>query len=200
MSDAAAFGLADFETVAGFVVDAWSSGVDADWSVPAGTLEWSCLQTAEHTVDCVFSFAFFLASRKEDGYPNFGELHALPGATPADMVEGLKAAIEMLRAVIVAAPATAQATIWRNPSVRVATPSEFASRGALELLLHGFDVCAGLGLTLRPPHDLCGRLLTSTTDYPGCHPYVPSDDPWSDLLARSGRPRPTSEAGNRSLH
>jgi hypothetical protein len=41
-----------------------------------GTLEWSCFKTADHTVDCVFSYAFFLASRRTDRYPPFGELHA----------------------------------------------------------------------------------------------------------------------------
>ena len=146
--------------------------------------------TADHTVDCVFSYAFFLASRKEDGYPNFGELHALPGATPADIVEGLRAVTAMLQAVIMAAPGDARAAIWRDPSVQVGTPPDFAARGALELLLHGHDVCTGLGVTFEPPRDVCARLLRSTSKYPDGHDYVATDHSWSDLLARSGRPRP----------
>ena len=77
-------------------MEAWESGLDRDWSVPAGTLEWSCFTTADHTVDCVFSYALFLASRRQDTYPNFTELHALPGASPADLLYGLRAVCTML--------------------------------------------------------------------------------------------------------
>lgn len=187
---AAAFSVDDFTTLSDLVLASWSRGADRDWSAPAGTLEWSCRQTADHTVDCVFSYAFFLASRKEDGYPAFGVLHALAEATPADLIVGLRAASTMLAAVIVVAPPEARAAIWRHPTVQVGAPPDFAARGALELVLHGHDVCVGLGLPFEPPRQVCARLLGSTTRYPGGHDYRPSADAWSDLLARSGRPRP----------
>ena len=53
----------DFDTISVLVLDSWITGVDLDWSVPAGTLEWSCLYTADHVIDCVFSYA--LSSRHE---------------------------------------------------------------------------------------------------------------------------------------
>ena len=177
----------DFQALSDQVLDAWGSAVDRDWSVPAGTLEWSCLYTAEHTVDCVFSYALFLASRKQDGYPAFGELKALPGATAADMVDGLRASTNLLAATIGAAGPEVRAIIRQRP-VTTAPPGDFAARGGLELILHAHDVCAGLGVPFAPPGDLCRRLFDHTRDWPG-HVVAPepSDDAWADILRRSGR-------------
>jgi hypothetical protein len=181
------FTLADFEQVSDLVIAAWRSGLDADWSAPAGTLEWSCFATADHTVDCVFSYALFLASRCEDDYPPFTELHALPGSTPADLIDGLRAVTTMLAAVIAASPPEARAIIRRRPAPVVAPPQDFAPRGALELILHAHDVCSGLGVPFDPPRDLCQRLYVHTDPWGvGELPHQPGD-PWADLLERSGR-------------
>jgi hypothetical protein len=184
------FTVADFEVVGALVLEAWASAVDLDWSVPAGSLEWSCLQTADHTIDCVFSYALFFASRKQDAYPNFGELHALPGATPSDMIDGLRAVDTMLAAVIATAPPDATAVIFGTADAGLGGPDDFAARGAHELILHGHDVCTGLGLRLDPPRDVCRRLLDHTSRWPRVPPVERTDDPWSDLLERSGRPGP----------
>jgi hypothetical protein len=149
--------------------------------VPAGTLEWSCFKTADHTVDCVFSYAFFLASRKQDWYPNWGELHANDGATPADILDGLRAATELLRATILAAPPDTQAIIKLSPQPTTGDPQDFAARGGHELILHAHDVCTGLDVPFDPPQDLCARLLEHTGG-------EASSDAWRALLERSGRP------------
>src|SRR5687767_3592829 len=96
-----AFSADDFAALAELVINSWDSARDRDWSVPAGSLEWSCWRTAEHTVDCVFSYAFFLASRAQNRYPAFDELRALSEATPDDLVDGMRAAANMLHGVIV---------------------------------------------------------------------------------------------------
>src|SRR5947208_15508833 len=117
-----AFSREDFIALSAIVLDAWQSAASRDWSVPAGTLEWSCWTTADHTVDCVFSYAFFLASRRQDTYPPFGELHALPNATPADIVDGLQAATTMLSAVLATAEREARAGTGILPHARTASP------------------------------------------------------------------------------
>ena len=183
------FTVGDFDELSAVVVAAWRSGVDLDWTGPAGTVEWSCWTTADHTVDCVFSYALFLASRRQDSYPPFGELHALAGATPADLVEGLVAVTTMLSTVIAGADPSERAVILQGPPARTGVPADFAARGALEMVLHAQDVCAGLGVDLDPPAEVCRRLLVHTSGWPFVSPVSPTDDPWSDLLERSGRPR-----------
>jgi hypothetical protein len=64
------FTVDDLYTLTELVAAAWTAGADRDWSVPAGTVEWSCTKTADHAVDCVYAPEFFLASRKQDAYPN----------------------------------------------------------------------------------------------------------------------------------
>jgi uncharacterized protein (TIGR03083 family) len=187
--DSGAFTVADFDRLTLLVLDAWASGLDHDWSVPAGTLEWSCFTTADHTVDCVFSYAFFLASRRQDTYPPFGELHALPGSTPADLLDGLRASATMLSAAITTADPATRAVIGLQPYARNGTPPEFAARGAHEMILHAHDVCSGLGVAFDPPRELCARLRDTTWEWPMGPPTDRTDDPWSDLLERSGRAR-----------
>jgi hypothetical protein len=187
--DARSFSPEDFAALSRLVLDAWRSGVDRDWSVPAGTLEWSCWKTADHTVDCVFSYAFFLASRRQDTYPPFGELHALPNATPTDLVDGLQASATMLSSVIATAEPDARAVIGLWPRAQNGTPRDFAARGALEMILHAHDVCTGLDITFDPPQDVCARLRDYASEWPGQAPLPATDDAWSDLLERSGRAR-----------
>jgi len=179
----------DFADLSALVLDAWQSAADRDWSVPAGTLEWSCWKTADHTVDCVFSYAFFLASRRLNSYPPFGELHAFADATSGDLIDGLRAATTMLSSVIAAADPDAEAVIGLWPRALNGRPVDFAARGALEMILHAHDVCTGLGVVFDPPRDVCLRLRDTTNDWPGQAKLPPTDDPWSDLLERSGRPR-----------
>jgi hypothetical protein len=184
-----AFTREDFADLSVLVLDAWQSAVTRDWSAPAGTLEWSCWTTADHTVDCVFSYAFFLASRRRDSYPPFGELHAQPDATPNDLIDGLRAATTLLSAVIAAADPDVEAVIGLWPYALNGRPADFAARGALEMILHAHDVCTGLGVVFDPPRELCLRLRDTAQAWPGQAQLPPTDDPWSDLLERSGRPR-----------
>jgi len=184
-----AFSPGDFAELTALVLDTWQSAVGRDWSVPAGTLEWSCWTTADHTVDCVFSYAFFLASQRRDSYPPFGELHALDGATPSDLIDGLRAATTMLSAVIEAGDPNVEAAIGLWPFALNGRPADFAARGALEMILHAHDVCTGLGVAFDPPRELCRRLRDTAQDWPGQAQLRPTDDPWTDLLERSGRAR-----------
>jgi hypothetical protein len=179
----------DFAEVSALAIAAWTAGLERDWSAPAGTLEWSCFTTADHTVDGVFSYALDLASGRLDVYPPFCELHALDGATPSDLVNGLLAVCTMLSAVIAAAPADARAVLFGLAQFGHGDPQDFAARGALELILHTYDVCTGLGVPFDPSREMCARLREHTRDWPGVRDTPATDDPWSDVLERSGRPR-----------
>ena len=177
----------DLSKLADSAVVAWQAGLDQDWSVPAGTLTWSCFLTADHTVDCVFSYALFLASRATDAYPPFGEVHALAEATPNDLVNGLVAMTNLLIAIVTTTPPEVRAIIRRHPAPAVGTPEDFAARGAHELLLHTHDICAGLGVPFMPPEPACLRLRDHTAPWPIGPEMAATADPWQDLLRRSGR-------------
>jgi hypothetical protein len=191
------FTVADLEAAGRLVADAWRSARDRDWTVPAGTLTWSCTDTAIHAIDTTLAPAFFLASRRTDDYPGGGWT---PGdaTTPDALAEQLETAARVLGGVVTSAPPDARAIIWRRPAPEVRGPADFAPRGGLELLLHGHDVCAGLGVDLRPPGDACQRLRDHVRDWPYFEPLGTwprlgtAGDAWLDLLRVSGREVPTA--------
>jgi hypothetical protein len=188
------FTVDDLHELSGLVADAWTAGSEGDWSVPAGTLEWSCTRTADHAVDCVYAPAFFLASRRLDAYPGAGgDLTMGERATPAALVESLAIATRILAGVVNDAEPHVRAVIFQRPPA-VAAPADFVPRGALELILHGHDVCAGLQVPFEPPAGLCHRLREHTRPWPmwsyfGGDGLAGTDDPWGDLLTASGRHR-----------
>jgi hypothetical protein len=190
------FTVDDLLELTDLVATAWDSASDHDWTVPAGTVEWSCLATADHAVDCVYAPTFFLASRRTDRYPEFGASMTLgDAATPARLVESLWIATRLLAGVVRDAAPETRAVIFRRPSVIVGAPADFVPRGALELGLHAHDVCAGLGVPFEPTAPLAHRLREHTRPWPMWtlvwKPLGTTDDPWRDLLTASGRTRPT---------
>jgi hypothetical protein len=190
----------DLYELSDLVAAAWTSAADGDWSVAAGTVEWSCLATADHAVDCVYAPAFFLASRKQDGYPDTGlDLTSGPDATVPRLVQSLRIATRILGAVVNEAEPGTRAVIFRNPAVVTAAPEDFPPRGALELILHTHDVCTGLHVPFEPPAGLCLRLREHTRPWP-MWTFVwtelgRTDDPWGDVLTASGRRRQPDRAG-----
>lgn len=186
------FTVDDLERLAEAVASAWADGADRDWSALAGTLDWTCMATAAHTVDTVLAPAFFLASRRTDSYPP-GIWEPGPDPTPAQLVEDLRTATRLTAAVIRATPDDVRSIIWLRPAPEVRPPEDFAPRAGMELALHGHDVCAGLGITLNPPAEAIDRLRNHCVDWPywsSGAPWRPptlAGDPWHDLLVSSGR-------------
>ena len=191
-SGAERFTSADLLQLTYQVGQAWTAGAGRDWSVPAGTMEWSCLRTADHAVDCVYAPAFFLASRRVDEYPDVGfDLTIGAAANPSRLIESLRIATRILVAVVSDADPDVRAVIFRRPQVLVAPAQDFLPRAAVELILHAHDVCTGLRVPFEPPGELCYRLHEHTRPWPmwGSAWTIldHSDDPWADLLRASGR-------------
>jgi hypothetical protein len=186
----------DLHALSGLVAATWTAAADADWSARAGTVEWSCTATADHAVDCVYAPAFFLGSRKIDAYPDVGvDLTLGTRATPRLLVQSLGIATRMLAGVVAEAGPETRAVIFRRPRVLTGAPADFLPRGALELVLHAHDVCAGLRVPFEPPAELCSRLREHTRPWPMWAFAWPdrdlgdTNDPWNDLLVASGRTR-----------
>jgi hypothetical protein len=193
-SGAETFTVDDLFALVDMVASSWLTAADRDWSVPAHTVEWSCLATADHAVDCVYAPAMFLASRRVDAYPEVGlNVQLGPAATPARLVESLGIAAQLLSGVVHDASDDVRAVIFRRPQVIVGAPRDFVPRAAVELILHAYDVAGGLGTAFEPAAEMCRRLREHTRSWPmwGVHwkPLGESDDPWGDLLAASGRAR-----------
>jgi hypothetical protein len=191
------FTTSDLADLSSYVATGWRDSVDLDWSAQAGTVEWSCLRTADHAVDCVWAPVFFLASRRRDRYPDIGAGMAMgEGATPVRLVESLEMATRVLAAVIHDSAPDVLSVIFRWPEILVGAPKDYAPRAAMELILHAHDAALGLGVEFEPDAELCDRLCEHTRPWPMWTVVwdgLPrTGDPWSDLLVGSGRARARS--------
>jgi hypothetical protein len=161
-----------------------SDKADMDWSGPAGTLEWTCWQTADHLVDCLFSYALQLSSRSPGPFLPFQELHALPEATNNDLVSALQGVGELFCDALEAAPDGPCA----GDGLVQLDAEGWAQRGAYELLIHGHDILIGLGDSLAPPSELCSWVLGSEELWMlDTERALRACTPWSALLLGSGR-------------
>ena len=191
------FGIDDLAALSRLVADAWTAAADLDWSVPAEGLDWTCLATADHAVDCVYAPAFFLASRRTDAYPEAGgDLTLGERATPALLVQSLELATRLLVAVARDAPPDTRTILFGGPTPVLGAPVDFLPRAALELALHAHDVCAGLGVAFAVPAGPAARLRDHTRGWAMWErafgsPLPSTADPWADLLRGSGRRPPT---------
>ncbi|MER8187071.1 maleylpyruvate isomerase N-terminal domain-containing protein [Kitasatospora sp. NPDC094015] len=174
----------------------------ADWSVPAGPLEWDCWETTEHLADDLFCYAAQLTTAQSqlDGHVPFELTSRRPGgprnAIAADRTRGTAALLRvldagggLLAAVVRATPAERRA--WHPYGE--SDPEGFAAMGVVEVLVHLDDLALGLGLSWTAPADLCARVLARL------FPDAPTGtDPWPTLRWATGRgdlpghPRPTS--------
>ncbi len=175
----------ELAALADFSIDALTEVVDADWSTRAGVLEWSCWQTVDHMVDCLFSYAMQIGARAQSGYLPFEELHAKLEATPLDLVSGLRSVTALLVAVVRDSPGTVTA----SDGVLELGLAEWCARAAYELVLHTHDVVSGLGRDLDPPMELCRVIMESDALWMLNSEHAKGgSDPWAALLLGSGRP------------
>lgn len=189
------FSCDDLAQLTDTVAAAWTAAAGRDWSVPAGTVEWSCTKTADHAIDCVIAPAAFLASRRTDAYPAGGGWTLGDDATPAALVEALQIVTRLHVALVSTTPSDVRAILWRRPAPHIAPPADFVPRAALELALHAHDVCAGLGVEFAPPADVAMHLRDHTREWPfwssdtiaGWSALTDDPDAWADLLRASGR-------------
>ncbi|MEV7603730.1 maleylpyruvate isomerase N-terminal domain-containing protein [Kitasatospora sp. NPDC089797] len=164
---------------------------DADWSRPAGTLDWSCWDTVEHLADDLFAYAAQLApARPPRGrYVPFVATRGFPGgpnnvvrADPAAGVPGLLEVLDASGGLMVAVARFAPPDARAHHPWGLADPGGFTAMSLVETLVHLHDVARGLGLPWEPPADLCTRALTRLfPDVP------PATAPWPTLLWATGR-------------
>ncbi|MFI6848326.1 hypothetical protein ACIBJD_27430 [Kitasatospora sp. NPDC050467] len=166
---------------------------DADWSRPAGAVDWDCWATVEHLADDLIAYAAQLGPQTPplDRYVPFLSVRHFPGgpnsfvfaqreAGPAGLVQVLEASGALMVAMArTAAPEARAYHPWG-----IADPAGFTAMSLVEALVHLHDVAEGLGLPWQPPADVCHRTLARL------FPDVPLDaaaGPWPTLLWATGR-------------
>ncbi|MFF8288208.1 hypothetical protein ACF068_03100 [Streptomyces sp. NPDC016309] len=163
----------------------------SDWDAPAGSLEWTCWETAEHLADDLFAYAAQLGPERPplDGDVPFLWEPRRPGGpanvTYADRKAGVAGLLQVLEACGAMLAAMARVT---PPEARahhvygVSDAEGFAAMGVVETLVHGYDIAQGLGLPWEPAPGLCRRALARL------FPDAPADTPaWPTLLWATGR-------------
>jgi uncharacterized protein (TIGR03083 family) len=172
------------QAAAAAVVAALRPGIDADWSVTAGDLEWSVDRTITHMTGAPARYAFYLSSRSTR-YVAVSTGRPLEDATRQERLEAIEACAAALAGVAAASPPDAfgfHVSGMRNAE-------EFLAMACEELLVHTYDVARGLGLPYDPPEELC--LLVIEQSHPGQDEQRPV---WPLLLWLNGR-RHTATTG-----
>ncbi|MEW9549353.1 maleylpyruvate isomerase N-terminal domain-containing protein [Nonomuraea sp. NPDC050783] len=181
----------DLLRVVRLAVDLLATAPAVAWDRRAGSLEWTCRETADHLADDLFAYAAQLGPRRPplDGYVPFAvsgrregapveTIRTRPEAGPDGVLQVVEACGALLAAMVrTAAPGTRAYHGFGNSD-----PEGFAAMGLVETLVHTYDLAEGLGLTWTPPGDVCARVLDRL------FPAAPRDaDPWPALLWATGR-------------
>ena len=150
--------------------------VDRDWSIRAGLLEWTCLETVGHIADALGFYMAHLASRATEWLKFDIVPHG--DATNVHILRLVEAIGSAFAHVLEATPPDAYAFhhsgMWDKTG--------FAAMGCLESLVHTGDVAAGLEITFDAPRDLCRRVVDQL--FVGA---PPDQDPWRTLWWATGR-------------
>jgi len=104
-----------------------------------------------------------------------------PDAPPDGVLDFLEASGRILAAVVRAS----QDDVRVFHPYGIADPAGFAAGGCVEGLIHGYDIAAGLGVTVQPPQDLCERILARLFQHHAAE-FV-DVDPWLALRWVTGR-------------
>jgi uncharacterized protein (TIGR03083 family) len=155
---------------------ALTPALEANWDVPAGTLDWTCRQTLDHIANTMMFYATHLATRARERRPPVR--NGDPSLPPAGLLSAAEAAAAILADVVRAAP---PGTRGFHPA-GLADATGFIAMGCTEIMVHTADVAAGLGLAFAPPADLPARVLRRI------FPWVSAEgDAWAALLWACGR-------------
>jgi hypothetical protein len=148
----------------------------ADWSVPAGDLDWSCREAGGHIADDLFSYASQVIAQPTHGYLPI-EAAIEERATPG----------ELLDCIVMCGDLLALAVTSTSPDARsfhpcgTSDPEGFAAMGILEVLVHAHDIATGLDVPWTPPGGLCLDVLERL------FPDAPAGPPTAVLLWCTGR-------------
>ncbi len=126
---------------------------DDDWQRRAGTLEWTCWQTAAHVAHDLAAYAGQVAGRAAAGYLPC-DLVVAPDAAAREVLHVVAAWGRLLRTAVAGAGAGPVAWHWG-----MSDASGFAAMGVGEVLAPTYDITQGLGVAWRPPEPLSALVV-----------------------------------------
>ncbi|TMR10155.1 hypothetical protein ETD86_40690 [Nonomuraea turkmeniaca] len=181
----------DLDEAVRLALDVLRQAPDDAWEGKAGSLEWTCWETAEHLADDLFAYAAQLGLRTPplDRYVPFALISRRQGG-PTETIRadleagptGLLQVLDACGAMLAAMVRTTPPGIRGHHGFGASDPEGFAAMGLVETLVHTHDLAEGLGLSWTPPRDMCARVLARL------FPDAPGDtDPWATLLWATGR-------------
>ena len=127
--------------------------VRRDWSIEAGTVAWSCFETAAHVSNDLLRYAGQIVGQPRQGYLRF-HVRAASDATPSDLLDMMHMAGGLLALAV--ETADSGSTAWHYGPT---DPTGFAAMGVGETILHTFDIASGFGIDWTPLPDLCEFVL-----------------------------------------
>ncbi|KUF19936.1 acetyltransferase [Streptomyces silvensis] len=155
-----------------------------DWTTPAGGLEWSCLDTAEHIVSDFTAYAAQLTGRTAGTGTYVPMEIRLDAGTGADgAVRCVEASAGLLAAVVRTTPPGVRG--WHPFPYGSADAAGFAAMGVVELVLHTYDILRAFAVPYEPPAGLPAAVLAR--QFPHVPPARDGEDPWRVLLWATGR-------------
>jgi hypothetical protein len=182
MSDAAVRAQ-DVEEAVAASLAALRSAAGKDWSVPARPTTWSCRFTLEHVAEDLTIYGLQLAAGATEAYLPI-ETKIEDTADPAEAVEGLSAVCQVFQTLLRVAPEGA--TGWHPYGV--ADAGDTAAMGVIELMVHTWDICQGLGVEWAAPQEPSRRVLDRVfLDVDRADPALSGVDSWRTLLWATGR-------------
>ena len=148
---------------------------EVDWQVPAGSLEWSCWETAAHVAHDLLAYAGQVAARATVGYLPF-DLVIAPEAAPREVLGVVSACGRLLSSAVANAGPGPVAWHWG-----MSDAAGFAAMGVAETLVHTYDITQGLEVAWLPPEPLCQLVVDRLL------PRSPPGRPTEVLLWATGR-------------
>ena len=172
----------DLDSAVDVVAAMLTAAIDADWSIPAGPVTWSCAETVEHMGKVGVHYAAQLAVGAETVHVRvMAEPH--PEGTNARRSQFLQAGGRLLSRVARAMPPDASALHpWGQADVE-----GWVAIACAEFLLHGADIAAGLGCAFDPDDEVCARVLARVAPEHAALAYRADLGGWGGLTYAAGR-------------
>ncbi len=163
MSSMTSVGARHVEAAVGEMTRVLMPHAQADWHVHAGSLEWTCWETAAHVAHDLVAYAGQVAGHAAASYLPF-DLVVAP-SPPREVLEVVAACGLLLGAAVEHAAPDSVAWHWG-----MSDATGFAALGVAEMLVHTHDITQGLRVSWRPPEFLSQLVVERLLpDAPGGH-------------------------------